>query len=881
MEDSAILPTQTLAPQYSLPFQNTTTLASSYQNPPSSSETLNFPFPHLASSFQTLIPPSETLTSYNQNPPETLDYHNPPSWETLDSQNPPPPPPETLADTDQNPPPPPPSETLPIETLAPPLNTLPSSVQNHLSSTEPHKAQICLYSHQTQILPSLSETLDPSFQNFPTENNNQTPTTSKPDSEKPPLSENGFNITHSGADKDYSGGEEETTSRRRRRSRWDPPSESDPANGDGSGGGRKRKSRWADEEPKPLIQLPDFMRELTGGIDLDPEVQSLNIRLLEISRMLQSGLPLDDRPEGARSPSPEPIYDNMGIRINTREYRAREKFNRERQEIISQLIKKNPAFKPPADYRPPKLHKKLYIPMKEYPGYNFIGLIIGPRGNTQKRMEKETGAKIVIRGKGSVKEGRLQQKRDLKPDLSENEDLHVLVEAETQEALDAAAGMVEKLLSPVDEGLNEHKRQQLRELAALNGTIKDEEFCRLCGEPGHRQFACPSRDSTFKSDVLCKICGDGGHPTIDCPMKGTTGKKMDDEYQNFLAELGGSAPEPLTRQSSALPLLGSNGSGTNHPWSNSTGFGGIGSSSLVGLANDAKTGKEYDDTNLYIGYLPPNLDDDGLIHLFSTFGEIVMAKVIKDRVTGLSKGYGFVKYSNVTQATQAITSMNGYRLEGRAIAVRVAGKPPQPTVPPGPPPPAMPTYHGSNPGVGGYPSQQFTPGGPYMGGTVPWGTPIPPPYAPYTPPPPGSSMYNHVQGQSMPPYGFQYPPSFQTMPSGAPSQVMASSEAQQNFPPGVQSQNNSSAQSVPNNVYGNSLAGMAPSVQPTYPPSSLGYPSYYGVAPPVPHSTVDHSQSMGNTPWAANPPAPQPVSSSEATTYAADSEYEKFMAEMK
>jgi splicing factor 1 len=70
--------------------------------------------------------------------------------------------------------------------------------------------------------------------------------------------------------------------------------------------------------------------------------------------------------------------------------------------------------------------------VKDFPGYNFIGLIIGPRGNTQKRMEKETGAKIVIRGKGSVKEGRLQQKHDLKPDPSENEDLHVLVEAETQ-----------------------------------------------------------------------------------------------------------------------------------------------------------------------------------------------------------------------------------------------------------------------------------------------------------------------------------------------------------------------------------------------------------------------------------------------------------------
>ncbi|KAL0382281.1 UNVERIFIED_CONTAM: Splicing factor-like protein 1 [Sesamum calycinum] len=434
----------------------------------------------------------------------------------------------------------------------------------------------------------------------------------KPDFPRPLLSENGLTNTHSGTDKDFSGGEEETTSRRRRRSRWDPPPSESTNNGaTGSGGtgdgnsgtgGRKRKSRWADDEPKPVIQLPDFMKDFTGGIEFDPEIQALNSRLLEISRKLQSGMLLDDRPEGARSPSPEPIYDNMGVRINTREYRAREKLNRERQEIISQIIKKNPAFKPPADYRPPKLQKKLYIPMKEYPGYNFIGLIIGPRGNTQKRMERETGAKIVIRGKGSVKEGRLQQKRDLKPDPSENEDLHVLVEAETQEALDAAAGMVEKLLQPVDEVLNEHKRQQLRELAALNGTIRDEEYCRLCGEPGHRQYACPSRTSTFKSDVLCKICGDGGHPTIDCPVKNTTGKKMDDEYQNFLAELGGTVPESSIKSSSAtLALPGT--TGTNPPWA-----GGTNTSTnpaQAGLGANLIKPKEYDETNLYIGYLPP------------------------------------------------------------------------------------------------------------------------------------------------------------------------------------------------------------------------------------------------------------------------------------
>ncbi|CAL5032524.1 unnamed protein product [Urochloa decumbens] len=689
------------------------------------------------------------------------------------------------------------------------------------------------------------------------------------------------------------GGAGDDSSRRRRRSRWEQSNDDSAAannsGGEGGAGGRKRRTRWAEEPPRPAIALPDFMKDFAA--EMDPEVHALNARLLDISRLLQSGLPLDDRPEGARSPSPEPVYDNLGIRINTREYRARERLNRERQEIISQLIRRNPAFKPPSDYRPPKLQKKLYIPMKEYPGYNFIGLIIGPRGNTQKRMEKETGAKIVIRGKGSVKEGKLLQKRDLKPDPSENEDLHVLVEAETQEALDAAAGMVEKLLTPVDEVLNEHKRQQLRELAALNGTIRDDEFCRTCGEPGHRQYACPNKMTTFKSEVQCKICGDGGHPTIDCPVKGTAGKKMDDEYQNFLAELGGgSAPESMTRSGGPmLALTGSGGSGgasagggSNPPWS--TGGGGAAAAGANGIK------KDYDETNLYIGYLPPTMDDAGLISLFSQFGDIVMAKVIKDRNTGHSKGYGFVKYSDVSQANAAIAAMNGHHLEGRTIAVRVAGKPPQPA------PAAVsapPPYPPTDPASGGYSSQSYMgapppppPPGSYT--PVPWGHP--PPYASYPPPPPGSSVYNPAPapGQTAPlPYGVQYPPP--PPPPAAPIPppgTAPSSDGAQNYPPGVTPPSSGApTHPAPAPVYASSGAPNAPQM---YPPPHYNYSPYYPTyqpPPPPPPASVDPSQSIATAPWATHNAVPPPPSLSSTTdqpaSYGADAEYDKFMSEIK
>jgi len=80
--------------------------------------------------------------------------------------------------------------------------------------------------------------------------------------------------------------------------------------------------------------------------------------------------------------------------------------------------------------RPAKKYRKIFIPQKDFPSYNFIGLIIGPRGNTQKRMQKETNTKIAIRGKGSVKEGAA---RDPKYDYGENEELHVLITGDSQE----------------------------------------------------------------------------------------------------------------------------------------------------------------------------------------------------------------------------------------------------------------------------------------------------------------------------------------------------------------------------------------------------------------------------------------------------------------
>lgn len=124
--------------------------------------------------------------------------------------------------------------------------------------------------------------------------------------------------------------------------------------------------------------------------------------------------------------------------------REKEKLTDERSFLIEELLKADVTFRPPPDYRPKKKERKIFIPPKDYPGYNFIGLIIGPRGNTQKRMQKETNTKIAIRGRGSVKEGAA---RDPKYDYGEDEELHVLITGDTQKDV-SLSGLAELFTTP-------------------------------------------------------------------------------------------------------------------------------------------------------------------------------------------------------------------------------------------------------------------------------------------------------------------------------------------------------------------------------------------------------------------------------------------------
>ncbi|KAK4432226.1 KH domain-containing protein [Sesamum alatum] len=123
---------------------------------------------------------------------------------------------------------------------------------------------------------------------------------------------------------------------------------------------------------------------------------------------------------------------------------------------------------------------RLEIPVDNYPNFNFVGRLLGPRGNSLKRVEATTGCRVYIRGKGSIKDLDKEEKLRGRPGYEHlSEPLHILIEADLPAnvvdiRLRQAQEIIEELLKPVDDSQDFIKRQQLRELAMLNSNFREE-----------------------------------------------------------------------------------------------------------------------------------------------------------------------------------------------------------------------------------------------------------------------------------------------------------------------------------------------------------------------------------------------------------------------
>ncbi|HHT61893.1 MAG TPA: RNA-binding protein [Bacteroidales bacterium] len=76
--------------------------------------------------------------------------------------------------------------------------------------------------------------------------------------------------------------------------------------------------------------------------------------------------------------------------------------------------------------------------------------------------------------------------------------------------------------------------------------------------------------------------------------------------------------------------------------------------------------------NIFIGSLPFAVKDEALKELFATYGEVSSARVVTDKFTGRSKGFGFVEMEDEVATKKAIAELNGSEIQGRTIVVNEA-----------------------------------------------------------------------------------------------------------------------------------------------------------------------------------------------------------------
>lgn len=325
----------------------------------------------------------------------------------------------------------------------------------------------------------------------------------------------------------------------------------------------RQPTRWAPLKVRTYLPgippfIPTPVPQSDDNIDMVELLDSIciRVRLDELQSLITNNdLQLGDKTV-RKSDEQEPQYDGKGQRTNTKEKQASDKQLWERQRLIRTALSIDPNFRPPRDYRVMEetFKKKFFIPSKEYPDYNFVGLVLGPRGMTQKQMEKDTGAKIAIRGQGSIKTGKLGAG-------SKVDALHVLVTAPTLDKLRKAESLIVKLLIPMEEGRNTHKRAQLRKLAEFNGTLRHQFVeedamrkraktgCVNCGSGEHRTYNCAYRGQNLKVHIESQIslrdffqskfeefCGSIDEP-VPNKVDAATEVDTDDAYAKYMAEI--------------------------------------------------------------------------------------------------------------------------------------------------------------------------------------------------------------------------------------------------------------------------------------------------------------------------------------------------------
>lgn len=333
----------------------------------------------------------------------------------------------------------------------------------------------------------------------------------------------------------------------------------------------KRGKRWGlqDDKPyKPLCYVDIPMGLSEKEIDQFLREQ----RLEDLHRKIQAH-ELEDVDPDIRAPSPPPVYDKGGNRLNTRDVRIRKAMTAEYNRLIRYMIKNVEGYLPPVDWKPAKLMKKIIIPIEKFPQAPFMGVIIGPRGVNHKRLQDTTGCKIFIRG------------RDIGDKWQTDEEAampqHVHIEGETEEQILHCERLVEPLLNPESPEFEYARTHGMQQLAMVNGFSlnKAEQRCGICGALGHLGFECPeTNNQNYKmANVTCSICGDKGHVASDCKKAAEINKRenvdwkamaekkaqMDKDFNDMMSDMGPAgapkAPSTMMPSDTGMPQPGGGG----------------------------------------------------------------------------------------------------------------------------------------------------------------------------------------------------------------------------------------------------------------------------------------------------------------------------------
>lgn len=114
--------------------------------------------------------------------------------------------------------------------------------------------------------------------------------------------------------------------------------------------------------------------------------------------------------------------------------------------------------------------------------------------------------------------------------------------------------------------------------------------------------------------------------------------------------------------------------------------------------------------NIFVGSLPFKIEESELQEIFEEYGEVTSVKIITDRATGRSKGFGFVEMTNEEEAKKAIEELNNAEIEGRTIVVNKAEEKKEGSRPSG-------GFRGGSGGGGGFRGGNSGGGGGFRGGS--------------------------------------------------------------------------------------------------------------------------------------------------------------------